>query len=87
MMIKPQHADVFEAMDSHLKLKLLRSQTKKQLKDLKDGDFGQDMLKMLRSELDAKRITIWEELCSIVCCTRSRAYLDYILNNFSKREE
>ena len=29
LMIKPQHADVFEAMDSHLKLRLLRSQTKK----------------------------------------------------------
>ena len=39
-MIKPQHADVFEALDSHLKLRLLRSQTKKQLKDLKEGDFG-----------------------------------------------
>ena len=45
------------------------------------------MLKMLRSELDTKRITIWEEFCSIICCERSRTYLDFILTNFSKREE
>ena len=45
------------------------------------------MLKMLRDELDTKKITIWEELCSIICCGRSRSYLDFILNNFSKREE
>lgn len=45
------------------------------------------MLKMLRDELDTKNITIWEELCSIICCGRSRSYLDFILNNFSKREE
>ena len=42
---------------------------------------------MLRDELETKKITIWEELCSIICCNRSRSYLDYILNNFSKREE
>ena len=45
------------------------------------------MLKMLRNELDTKRITIWEELCSIICCTRSRSYLDFILTNFSRKEE
>ena len=45
------------------------------------------MLKLLRDELETKKITIWEELCSVICCGRSRAYLDFILNNFSKREE
>ena len=45
------------------------------------------MLKMLRDELETKKVTIWEELCSIICCNRSRSYLDFILKNFGKREE
>ena len=42
---------------------------------------------MLRDELETKKVTIWEELCSIICCDRSRSYLDFILKNFGKREE
>ena len=86
-MLKPQHADQFASLDTTVKLKLLRGQTQKQIKDLKEEDLGQEMLKMLRDELDTKNITIWEELCSIICCSRSRSYLDFILKNFSKREE
>ena len=70
-----------------MKLKQSRGLTSKPLKELKKEELGQEMLKMLRSELDTKRITIWEEFCSIICCERSRTYLDFILTNFSKREE
>ena len=70
-----------------MKLKQSRALISKPLKELKKEELGQEMLKMLRNELDTKRVTIWEEFCSIICCERSRTYLDFILENFSKREE
>ena len=45
------------------------------------------MLQMLRSELDGKRVTVWEELCSVICCERSRSYLNTLLIKFDEKEK
>ena len=43
---------------------------------------------MLRNELDQdKRRTVWDELCAIICCGRSRAYLNNLLVKFDEKEK
>ena len=42
---------------------------------------------MLRSELDGKRITVWQELCAVICCDRSRAYLDTLMVKYDEKEK
>ena len=45
------------------------------------------MISKLRNELSQKGVTIWEELCAIICCERSRTYLNFILDRFDAAEK
>ena len=42
---------------------------------------------MLRSELDGRQVTVWEELCAIICCERSRSYLNTMLIKYDEKEK
>ena len=42
---------------------------------------------MLRSELDGRKVTVWEELCAVICCERSRSYLNTLLVKYDEKEK
>ena len=42
---------------------------------------------MLRSDLGGERVTVWQELHAIICCERSRSYLNSLLIKYDEKEK